>query len=102
MPDFEDIPMDNVPTLTKEDEDAVFTQQMEEDAYEQAIQRMQKEQETHLDELYQLLTTSSLNSWERGFCESCHSWLSKSPANRLSVKQKEVLAKTVAKHIVLK
>ena len=35
MPDFEDIPMDNVPTLTKEDEDAVFTQQMEEDAYEQ-------------------------------------------------------------------
>lgn len=94
--DFDDIPMDNIPTMSEEAEAALALMQQQE---QEALSiRAKTEQEIQLDWLNQLLTTCKLNSWEKGFCESCQTWLSKSVTNRLSYKQKDVLLKVFEKY----
>lgn len=82
---FENIPMDNIP----EPDDTEF---------EKVVPTKQTDEELQMDQLNQLLSSSVLNSWERGFCGSCLLWLKSKPGNQLSYKQKAVLAKTVEKH----
>lgn len=94
--DFEDIPMDDVPSMSEEDE--LKLQVLRQQEQEAAAIKSKTEQEIQLDWLNQLITSSSLNSWERGFCTSCEQWLQKSVTNRLSYKQKDVLLKVFEKY----
>lgn len=94
--DFDDIPMDNVPTLSEQDEAALAEQMRIEQ--EAASIHIKSEQDIQLDCLNQLLTTCKLNSWEKGFCESCQSWLQKSVNSKLSYKQRDVLTKVFEKY----
>lgn len=56
------------------------------------------DKEIQIDHLEQLLSYSKINSWERGFCTSCLTWLQSKPDAQLSYKQKDVLGKTVSKY----
>ena len=94
MDDFDNIPMDNVPTVS--DAEAYEEYMDEEEAKAEAASKTESEQA--IEDLEALTSSSKLNSWERGFCESCLLWLNRHPANKLSYKQKDVLTKTYNKH----
>ena len=103
--DFEDIEMDNVPTLSEQAEaDLIRFNQLEEAKLitealeEQAALAPKTEQEIMADQIHQLLDSARLSSWERGFCESTSAYLANHPNNKLSYKQKDVLAKMVNKY----
>jgi len=66
------------------------------DVEETAVKKTDKE--IQIDHLEQLLSYNKINSWERGFCTSCLTWLQSKPDAQLSYKQKDVLGKTVSKH----
>jgi len=83
--------VDDIDGINTTDEDRVATRD--------ALDRDTKtDKEIQIDNLEQLLSYSKINSWERGFCTSCLTWLKSKPDAQLSYKQKDVLGKTVAKH----
>jgi len=56
------------------------------------------DREIQIDSLEQLLSAKVCNTWERGFCDSCLSWLKSKADAKLSYKQKDVLTKTLFKY----
>jgi len=95
-----DSPMEDIPTLS-EKEEALMTKMIEaEQEYEAAADAFKTDQDIQLDNIDQLLRTCSLSSWERGFCTSIEAYLKAKIGNRLSFKQKDVLANLVEKYSI--
>lgn len=91
-----DTPMSSIETISEEE---AANRGISEDDVGQGKPEATKSEKTEaIDSIEQLLDSSKLTAWERGFCGSCDTWLKSSPTAMLSYKQKAVLVKLVDKY----
>ncbi len=91
-----DAPMSSVEDITEEE---AMNRGTQEDDVGQGKPLATKSEKTEaIDSIEQLLDSSKLTAWERGFCGSCDTWLKSSATAMLSYKQKAVLVKLVDKY----